>query len=85
MKKNRGDEPIGVIIHIHMEISQGNSLVVTFISNKQKCHLFLFFFFILLQNKRTGGWNRSYCWGEVQWAWGGGRKEGKRLNSVQIL
>jgi hypothetical protein len=25
-KKNRGDEPIGMIIHILMEISQGNSL-----------------------------------------------------------
>jgi hypothetical protein len=24
--KNRGDEPIQVIIHIYMEISQGNSL-----------------------------------------------------------
>jgi hypothetical protein len=26
MKKNRGDEPIGVIIHRYMEITQGNSL-----------------------------------------------------------
>jgi hypothetical protein len=32
MKKIRGDEPIGVIIHIHMEISQGNSLC---------CHFYL--------------------------------------------
>jgi hypothetical protein len=26
MKKIRGDKPIGVIIHIYMEISQGNPL-----------------------------------------------------------
>jgi hypothetical protein len=26
MKKIRGDEPIGVIIHIYMEISQGTPL-----------------------------------------------------------
>jgi hypothetical protein len=26
MKKIRGDKPTGVIIHIHMEILQGNSL-----------------------------------------------------------
>jgi hypothetical protein len=25
MEKNRGDEPVWVIIHIYMEISQGNS------------------------------------------------------------
>jgi hypothetical protein len=43
MKKNRGDEQIRVIIHIYMNISQGNSLVATFISNKQKVIFFLFF------------------------------------------
>jgi hypothetical protein len=26
LKKTRGDEPIGVIIHILMEVTQGNSL-----------------------------------------------------------
>jgi hypothetical protein len=26
MKKNRGDEPIGVIVHTYMEMSQGFSL-----------------------------------------------------------
>jgi hypothetical protein len=39
MKKNRKDEPIGVIIHVYMEMSQGNSLCSYL---KQKC-LFLFF------------------------------------------
>jgi hypothetical protein len=26
MKKNRGDEPLGVITHIYMEMTQGNPL-----------------------------------------------------------
>jgi hypothetical protein len=50
MKKKRGDEPIHVIMHIYME-----TLCVA-ILNKQKLDFFLF---ILLQNRRTGGWNRS--------------------------
>jgi hypothetical protein len=40
-EKNTGDGTVGVIIHIYLEISQGNSCVATFISNKQKCHFFL--------------------------------------------
>jgi hypothetical protein len=56
MKKNRGDEPIGVIVHIYMEISQRNF----FTSNKQ---IVVFSFFLCpLQNWRTRGQNRS-CWG----------------------
>jgi hypothetical protein len=38
MNKNGGDEPIGFIIHIHMELSQGNFLCSYL--NKQKCHFF---------------------------------------------
>jgi hypothetical protein len=68
MKKNRGDEPVGVIIHIytwkyHKEIPY----VATFISNKQKHN----FFFFCLQNQRTGRWNRSCGWGEVEGGSGG--------------
>jgi hypothetical protein len=44
MKKIRGDKPIGVIIHIYMEISQENSRVASFFSNKLKCHVFHFLF-----------------------------------------
>jgi hypothetical protein len=40
MNKNRGDEPFGVIIHTHVEISQGTPCVATFISNKKKCQFF---------------------------------------------
>jgi hypothetical protein len=43
MKKIRGDEPIGVIIHIYMETSQGNSLC-SYHYLKLKCHDFHFIF-----------------------------------------
>jgi hypothetical protein len=39
MRKIRGNKPIGVIIHIYMEISQETPCVATFISNKLKCHV----------------------------------------------
>jgi hypothetical protein len=45
-EKNRGDESRRVIIHIHMEMSQGNSLCSNL---KQKWH---FFSFTKLGNKR---------------------------------
>jgi hypothetical protein len=76
--KIRGDEPVGVIIHRYMEISQGNTLCSTFISNKQKCHAFFFLSFIfLLQNWRLGGQNRSWPergGGWHQWERGGGER-----------
>jgi hypothetical protein len=61
MKKIRGDKPSGVIIHIYMEISQGNSLC-SYLYLKQAKMSFLIFFSFLLQNWRTGGENRS-CMG----------------------
>jgi hypothetical protein len=51
MKKIRGDELFGVIVRIYMEIPQGNSLYSTFISNKQKFHVFLFNFSLLSSTK----------------------------------
>jgi hypothetical protein len=55
MKKIRGDEPIGVIIHIYMEISQGNSQC-SYLYHKQakmSCFLFSFFFFFHLQKSEN--------------------------------
>jgi hypothetical protein len=53
MKDSKGDEPIQIRIHIYMEISKGNS----FISKKQKYHVYFFFFFLFsstkLENKRA--------------------------------
>jgi hypothetical protein len=73
MKKNRGDEPIGVIkytyththTHTHTGVSQRNSLY-SFLKQTKR--------FFLLQNRRTGGQNRSYMGGRVccQWEGGGG-------------
>jgi hypothetical protein len=38
-----------------MEMSQGNSLVASFITNKQKCHFFSFFFYKIRElEDRTG-------------------------------
>jgi hypothetical protein len=47
MKKIRGDKPIGLIIHIYMELSQGNSQCYL----KLKCHVFHFIF--SLTNRRA--------------------------------
>jgi hypothetical protein len=54
MKKIRGDKQIGVIIHINMELSQGNSLCSYLFSQTSKNHFFIFLFF-LLQNWGGGG------------------------------
>jgi hypothetical protein len=52
MKKIRVDKPFGVIVHIYMEISQGNSLCSYLYPNKQKCHFFIYK--IREQEGRTG-------------------------------
>jgi hypothetical protein len=59
MRKNRGDEPIGVIIHIYIEISQGNALCSYLYLKQGKMS---FFFFFLLQNLRKRWWNRFCPW-----------------------
>jgi hypothetical protein len=41
MKEIRGDKPIGVIIHINMEIPQGNSLC-SHLCLKLRCYVFPF-------------------------------------------
>jgi hypothetical protein len=63
MKKNKGDESIGVIIYIY-----GNIKRKLPVSQTSK-NVILFF----LQNQRTGGQSRS-CLGEGDWyQLGGGR------------
>jgi hypothetical protein len=53
MEKNRRDEPIGVIIHVYMEMLQGTPCVA--ILNKQVSLLFIFVFYrIGEQEGRTG-------------------------------
>jgi hypothetical protein len=56
MKKLRRDKTFGIIIHIYMEISQGN--LCSYLYLKQKCHIYLFISF-LLQSWKTGRWKKS--------------------------
>jgi hypothetical protein len=51
--KNRGDEPVGVMIHIYMEISQGNSLCCYLYLKQAKMLCFLFFFYKI--SEQEGG------------------------------
>jgi hypothetical protein len=74
MKKNGGDEPIQVIIHIYMVISQGNSLCSYLYLKQAKKSFFIFFFYkIGEQESRTG----PVGWGGVQM--GVGRWQGKEV------
>jgi hypothetical protein len=69
LKKNTGDEPIQVIIHIYTEMSQGDSVLLSL----KKAYFFL------LENQRTGGLNRSSS-GGLELVGGCGR-----VNILQIL
>jgi hypothetical protein len=62
------NEPIGVAIHIYMETTQGISLLGSLYLKLAKTVMFLFlsFMFFLLQNLRTGEWNR-FCGGMERW------------------
>jgi hypothetical protein len=72
MKNNREDEPIWLTIHIYMEMSQGDFLC-SYV--KQAKMLFKKIFF--LQNRRAGGWTRSYLGGDGGCNGGKGRWWGK--------
>jgi hypothetical protein len=50
-KKNRGDEPIGVIIHIYMELSHGNSLCSYLYLKQAKLSFLLLFYFLFSSTK----------------------------------
>jgi hypothetical protein len=50
MKKFRGDKPIGAIIHIYMEISQGNSLCSYLYLKQTKMSFFSFIFSFFFYN-----------------------------------
>jgi hypothetical protein len=58
MKKNRGDEPIGVIAHIYMEIPQGNSLCSYLYLKQAKLSLF----YLFLYKIREQGGRKKGCW-----------------------
>jgi hypothetical protein len=86
MKKNGGDEPIGVIIYIYTrKYYKRTPCVATFISNKQKCHFFFLLFSSTKLENRKGeeayqreGVGTSGI-GEVA------QKVGRMVNMVQML
>jgi hypothetical protein len=64
VKRSGRDEPIGVVIHICMETTEGISLSSYLYLKLAKMPFFFFiiFYIFLLQNWRIGGWNR-FCLG----------------------
>jgi uncharacterized membrane protein YjfL (UPF0719 family) len=85
MKKNRGDELIGVIAYIYMDISQGNSLC-SYLNLKQATTVIFLFSFssTKLENKRM----QQVCGGRRAGTSGMGEvvgKGGRRVNTVQHL
>jgi hypothetical protein len=78
MKKNRGDKPIEVIIHIYMELSQGNSLCSYFYLKQAKNIISSFFFSSTeSENRRTDERVVINERGKVK------GKGGRRVNTVQ--
>jgi hypothetical protein len=53
MKKIRGDKPIGVTIHIYMEISQGNSLCSYLYLKQAKISWFSFLSFLFFSSTKS--------------------------------
>jgi hypothetical protein len=54
MKKKRENEPIEVIIHIYMEISQENSMCSYLYFKQEKMTFFFLFYSIKSKEGRTG-------------------------------
>jgi hypothetical protein len=56
MNKFRGGKPIGVIVHLYMEISQGNSLGSYLYLKEAIMSFFSFFYKIEEEGIGTSGW-----------------------------
>jgi hypothetical protein len=54
MKKNKRDEPIGVIIHMYLEILRRNSLCSYFYLKQAKISFFYLFLSTKLGNRKVG-------------------------------
>jgi hypothetical protein len=90
MKKIREDKPIGVLRHINIELSQGNSLCkCRYLYLKQAKMSYLSFcsfsfFFYKIREQKDG--TIPYQGGGLASVWGGGGgKGGKRVNMVQKM
>jgi hypothetical protein len=87
MKKIRGNKPINVIVHIYMEMPQGNSLCSYLYLKQAKMSFFFLLFFFLQQTQRIGGGNRSFPVGRVSTSGRGDVEEkvGRMVNTVQKM
>jgi hypothetical protein len=83
MKKNRENEPIRFTIHLHVKISQENSLDSYLYLKQAKMSFFKFFYFFFYkigeQEGKTGGGHYSSGRQEVA------GKGGGRVNTVQKM
>jgi hypothetical protein len=78
MKKIRVGKPIGIIVDTYMEISPENSLRLPLSqTNDNVMFSILCFLFFLLQNQRTGRWNKSCSGGGLEPLGGGGAGESR--------
>jgi hypothetical protein len=73
VKRTRGYEPVGVVISICLETSQGNFLCsYPYLKLAKSCFSFYLFFFYKIREKEVlqerGGWH--------QWEGGDGRERG---------
>jgi hypothetical protein len=87
MKKIRGDEPIAVILHTYVEISQGNFLCSYFYLKQAKMACFSFYLFCFFSYKIGEQEDRTNpAQEEVLGPVGVGEvlgKKGRRVNTVQ--
>jgi hypothetical protein len=68
VKRTGKDEPIGVVIHICMETTQGTSLYSYLYLKLTEIPCFSYLLcFLLLPNRRTGGQNRLALVGGGRW------------------
>jgi hypothetical protein len=79
-----GDEPIGVVIHICMEISYGNSLCSYLYLNLAKMSSFSFIFYLFFYKIREQE-SRSGAAGGRAGTSGREGKGGRRMNMLQIM
>jgi hypothetical protein len=83
VKGTRGEEPIGVVIHIWMETTQGNSMCSYLKLAKTSCFSFYLFSSAISENRRV-----EQALGEGDGTSGRGEvtdKCDRRMNTVQIM
>jgi hypothetical protein len=82
------DEPIGIVIHMCMEATQGISLCSYLYLKLAKMPCFSYFHLCVFFNKvgeqEGGTGSAGWGWDWHRWGEGGGGKRGRRMNMIQI-